>query len=91
MYIDGGINIGMTNDKHFVISIRVVSNTKKSKNEDTIEYPISTEEKVIIAKDTNDLMKKLKIILKHLQPNKGSLDMTEAEFEKTFNQITQEG
>lgn len=90
MYIDGGINIGLTSDKHFVISIRVIKTKNQAKNKEVIgEYPLS-EEKIIIATDINDLMKKLKIIIKHLQPNKGSLDMTDTEFEKTFNQITKE-
>jgi len=87
MYVDGNFNVAMTSDKKFLISINVVKNNSKNNNDEL--YPASVE-KVIVAKDTNDLINKIKIILKYIKPNKKAMDITETEFEKIFNQITKE-
>ena len=92
MYVEGNIQIGMTSDRKFVISLQVVRNRKDKKTSSGAipEYE-GTVEKTLVANNTNDLFSKLKVIMKYMKPSKRSLDLNETEFEKVFNQITTDG
>ena len=90
MYIDGNFDVGLTSDGHYIISMRVSKDKKDLKK---IKYPDEydrTVEKTLVATDIKDLLDKIKIIVKAMKPNKRNLDITETEFEKTFNTIVGE-
>ena len=86
MYIDGNFDVGLTSDGHYIISMRVIQDKKK----DPMDNYESTIEKTLVAKDVNDLIDKIKIIVKAMKPDKRNLALTETEFEKTFNTIAGE-
>lgn len=91
MYIDGNFDVGLTSDGHYVISMRVIQDKKKAANKAApMDDYERTTEKTLVANDTNDLLDKIKVIVKAMRPDKRNLALTETEFEKTFNTIAGE-
>lgn len=88
MYIDGNFDVGLTSDGHYVVSMRVIQDKKKATNRaEPIDDYDRTVEKTLVANDVNDLLDKIKILVKAMRPDKRNLALTETEFEKTFNTI----